>query len=33
MEKTRPVWFSKNLMQKSTQKPATTKDIKPSDLA
>ena len=32
MEKPRPMWFSKNLMQKSTQPAATTKEIKPDDL-
>ncbi|XP_055903922.1 39S ribosomal protein L32, mitochondrial [Eupeodes corollae] len=32
MEKPRPNWFSKNLIQKTTQKPATTKEAKPSDL-
>ncbi|XP_055371696.1 39S ribosomal protein L32, mitochondrial [Condylostylus longicornis] len=32
MKKPRPMWFSKNLLQKSTQKTATTKEVKPSDL-
>lgn len=32
INKQRPSWFSKNLLQKTTQGPATTKDIKPSDL-
>lgn len=32
MKKARPNWFSKNLLQQTTQKPATTKDIKPSQL-
>lgn len=32
MEKPRPMWFSKNLMQKTTQQPAATKEIKPNDL-
>lgn len=32
MEKARPNWFSKNLLQQSTQKPATTSDVKPSQL-
>ncbi|XP_063705278.1 large ribosomal subunit protein bL32m [Culicoides brevitarsis] len=32
MEKPRPKWFSKNLMQKSTQKPATTAAVKPDEL-
>lgn len=32
MERPRPMWFSKNLMQKSTQPAATTKDVKPDDL-
>uniref|UniRef100_A0A0K8TSF4 Large ribosomal subunit protein bL32m n=1 Tax=Tabanus bromius TaxID=304241 RepID=A0A0K8TSF4_TABBR len=33
MKKSRPMWFSKNLMQKTTQQPATTKEVKPNDLA
>lgn len=33
MNKPRPAWFSKNLLQKTTQKPATTKNVKPTDLA
>jgi large subunit ribosomal protein L32 len=32
MEKPRPMWFSKNLMQKSTQPNAITKDVKPDEL-
>lgn len=32
MPKERPAWFSKNLLQQTTQKPATTKDVKPSEL-
>lgn len=32
MERPRPMWFSKNLMQKSTQPAATTKEVKPNDL-
>lgn len=32
LEKQRPVWFSKNLLQKTTQPPATTKEVKPTDL-
>lgn len=32
MEKPRPMWFSRNLMQKSTQPNATTKDVKPDEL-
>ncbi|EEZ98625.1 large ribosomal subunit protein bL32m [Tribolium castaneum] len=30
--KPRPAWFSKNLLQQTTQQPATTTDVKPSDL-
>ncbi|KAM3967212.1 mitochondrial ribosomal protein L32 [Aphomia sociella] len=33
MKKTRPQWFSKNLLQKSTQEPSTSTDVKPTDLA
>ncbi|XP_055638743.1 39S ribosomal protein L32, mitochondrial [Toxorhynchites rutilus septentrionalis] len=29
MEKSRPVWFSKNLLQRSTQQPAETAELKP----
>ncbi|XP_055604054.1 39S ribosomal protein L32, mitochondrial [Uranotaenia lowii] len=29
MEKTRPPWFSKNLLQRSTQSEADTKEVKP----
>lgn len=32
IQKPRPAWFSKNLLQKTTQGPAETKDVKPSDL-
>lgn len=32
VKKSRPVWFSKNLLQESTQQPANTDDIKPSNL-
>ncbi|XP_018564249.1 39S ribosomal protein L32, mitochondrial [Anoplophora glabripennis] len=32
VKKPRPAWFSKNLLQQTTQKPATTSDVKPSDL-
>ncbi|XP_060525927.1 large ribosomal subunit protein bL32m [Cylas formicarius] len=32
MQKPRPAWFSQNLLQKSTQKPADTNDVKPSEL-
>lgn len=32
MKKERPSWFSKNLLQQTTQQPATTKDVKPSQL-
>lgn len=28
----RPAWFSKNLLQKTTQPAATTKEVKPNDL-
>lgn len=33
IKKERPSWFSKNLLQRTTQGPATTKDVKPSDLS
>ncbi|CAK1598900.1 unnamed protein product [Parnassius mnemosyne] len=33
MKKERPQWFSKNLLQKSTQQPSSSKDVKPTDLA
>uniref|UniRef100_A0A1B0F9Z2 Large ribosomal subunit protein bL32m n=1 Tax=Glossina morsitans morsitans TaxID=37546 RepID=A0A1B0F9Z2_GLOMM len=33
MPKLRPMWFTKNLLQKTTQQPATTKEVKPNDLA
>lgn len=32
MEKPRPSFFSRNLLQKTTQQPATTTDVKPSEL-
>lgn len=32
MEKPRPMWFGKNLLQKTTQPLATTKEVKPNDL-
>lgn len=32
MEKPRPQWFSKNLLQKTTQPNATTKEVKPDEL-
>ncbi|KAH8268568.1 hypothetical protein KR026_009001 [Drosophila bipectinata] len=33
MKKPRPMWFTKNLLQKSTQTLSETKEVKPSDLA
>ncbi|XP_047528888.1 39S ribosomal protein L32, mitochondrial [Vanessa atalanta] len=33
MKKERPQWFSKNLLQKTTQQPSDSKDVKPTDLA
>ncbi|XP_061377675.1 large ribosomal subunit protein bL32m isoform X2 [Danaus plexippus] len=33
MKKERPKWFSKNLLQKTTQAPSESKDVKPTDLA
>lgn len=33
MEKPRPSWFSKNLLQETTQQPASTSDVKPSQLS
>nr|ABB43015.1 mitochondrial ribosomal protein L32-like protein [Choristoneura fumiferana] len=33
MKKERPQWFSKNLLQKSTQQPSKATDVKPTDLA
>ncbi|XP_039290612.1 39S ribosomal protein L32, mitochondrial [Nilaparvata lugens] len=33
LDRERPSWFSKNLLQKSTQAPATSTDIKPTELA
>lgn len=32
LKKTRPSWFSKNLLQETTQQPADTNDVKPSQL-
>lgn len=32
IKKERPSWFSQNLLQKTTQQPATTSDVKPSQL-
>lgn len=32
MERPRPQWFSKNLLQKSTQPNADTKEVKPDEL-
>ncbi|CAG9857866.1 unnamed protein product [Phyllotreta striolata] len=32
MAKPRPAWFSRNLLQETTQKNATTKEVKPTDL-
>lgn len=32
MKKPRPSWFTKNLLQNTTQKPAQTSDVKPTDL-
>ncbi|GJQ82017.1 mRpL32 [Trypoxylus dichotomus] len=32
MKRPRPSWFSKNLTQQTTQQPATTSDVKPSNL-
>ncbi|KAK9891464.1 hypothetical protein WA026_014696, partial [Henosepilachna vigintioctopunctata] len=33
MKKPRPSWFSKNLLQQTTQQPAATKDVKPTGLS
>ncbi|TDG40234.1 hypothetical protein AWZ03_013345 [Drosophila navojoa] len=33
MKKPRPMWFTKNLLQKSTQQSSDTKEVKPSNLA
>lgn len=33
MKKERPQWFSKNLLQKTTQQPSNSTDVKPTDLA
>ncbi|KAI5646539.1 hypothetical protein NE865_01472 [Phthorimaea operculella] len=33
MKKERPKWFSKNLLQKTTQQPSNATDVKPTDLA
>lgn len=32
MEKSRPVWFNKNLLQKTTQPAAKTTEVKPTNL-
>lgn len=32
MEKPRPVWFNKNLLQKTTQPAAKTTEVKPTNL-
>lgn len=32
MKKPRPQWFTDNLMQKTTQKGATTTEVKPTEL-
>ena len=32
MEKPRPMWFSRNLLQKTTQPNAATKEVKPDEL-
>lgn len=32
MERPRPSWFSKNLLQKTTQPLAKTKEVKPDEL-
>lgn len=33
MKKERPQFFSKNLMQNTTQQPSESTDVKPTDLA
>ncbi|CAH0702924.1 unnamed protein product [Spodoptera exigua] len=33
MKKERPQWFSKNLLEKTTQQPSKSTDVKPTDLA
>ncbi|XP_041970446.1 39S ribosomal protein L32, mitochondrial [Aricia agestis] len=33
MKKERPKWFSKNLLEKTTQQPSSSTDVKPTDLA
>lgn len=33
IKKPRPMWFTKNLMQKSTQQSSDNKEVKPSELA
>ncbi|KAM7364126.1 mitochondrial ribosomal protein L32 [Cochliomyia hominivorax] len=33
MPKPRPLWFTKNLLQKTTQQPSNSKEVKPNDLA
>ena len=32
MAKPRPMWFTKNLLQKSTQQSSDSKEVKPSNL-
>lgn len=32
MQKSRPVWFNKNLLQKTTQPAAKTTEVKPTNL-
>uniref|UniRef100_A0A1B0CDX7 Large ribosomal subunit protein bL32m n=1 Tax=Lutzomyia longipalpis TaxID=7200 RepID=A0A1B0CDX7_LUTLO len=32
LKRPRPAWFSKNPLEKTTQPPATTKEVKPTDL-
>lgn len=32
VEKERPAWYTKNLLQRTTKSPANTKDVKPTDL-
>lgn len=32
MDKPRPMWFTKNLLQKTTQQTSESKEVKPSDL-
>lgn len=33
IRKPRPMWFTKNLLQKSTQQSSDSKEVKPSELA